>query len=597
MSKKKVAINYTARDFNSIKEQLLDYTKRYYPETYQDFSEASFGSLMIDTVSYVGDMLSYFVDYQANESFLQTAYERENIIRLSRQLGYNYQDVSTATGEVFIYALIPANELGLGPDSNYMPIIKSGTTLSDQSDNGFILTEDIRFDDPANEVVVGRVNESTGLPTSYAVRASGKIISGQLEEIQLDIGDYEKFLKLEIPDTNVVEIISVVDLEGNEYYQVDNLTQDIIYKTFANDGENSDTVKEYLRPISAPRRFTFEYDGENYFLQFGHGSEETIEINQVADPSDVALQMHGRDYVADVQIDPTRLLQTDKMGVSPSSTTLTIVYRKNTNENTNAAAGSINNFSDLNITFKDILSLSSSKISSVRGSLEITNQNPIVGSSVSPTAEEIKIRAQAHFATQNRAVTEKDYESMIYSMPSKFGSISRCNIVIDSDAFKRNLNAYVLGTDKDNKLTRLNNTLKENLKIWISNYKMINDTVDIIDAKIVNLAIEFDVVSDPDFNSSEIYGKCISVLSEKYSKALQMGEPFYVTDVYFALNKISGVIDTKNVRIINKNSSRYSSTSYNIESNMSSDGRYLRCPTNVCFEIKYPNVDITGVIR
>jgi hypothetical protein len=174
MAKKKVAIKYTARDFNTIKEALVDYAKRYYPETYQDFNDASFGSLMLDTVSYVGDTLSYFLDYQANESFIETAFERENIIRLSRQLGYNYENISTAIGELQIYSLIPANEIGLGPDASYYPIIREGSAFSNNEGKNFILTEDVRFDSPSNEIVVGRVDETTGIPTSYAVTCQWK---------------------------------------------------------------------------------------------------------------------------------------------------------------------------------------------------------------------------------------------------------------------------------------------------------------------------------------------------------------------------------------------------------------------------------------
>jgi len=597
MAKKNIPIKYTARDFNSIKQSLVDYAERYYPEVYQDFNEASFGSLMMDTVSYVGDILSYFLDYQANESFIETAFERKNIIRLSRQLGYNYQNVATATGEVELYALIPANELTLGPDSSYYPVIQEGTTFSTNEGKNFILAADVRFDDPSNEIVAGRIDDTTGLPTSYAVKAKGKVISGQLVENRFDSGAYERFKKIDLNDTDIVEILSVKDLDGNEYYQVDNLVQDIIYKSFTNTGTNTDTVKEYLRPISAPRRFTFEFDGERYFLQFGHGSEDEITTNPIADPSRVALKLHGRDYVADVSLDPSKILETDKLGIAPSNTSLIIKYRKNSNENPNAKTASLKNLVSVKIKFKDITNLDSAKLTAVRRSLEVSNSKPIVGSSVSPSNEEIKIRALSNFATQQRAVTDKDYESMIYSMPAQYGSIHRCNIVLDSDSFKRNLNAYVLAIDTDEKLVAANTTLKENLKIWISNYKMINDTIDILDGKVVNLGIEFDVVADKNYNKSDIYSQCVNLLSKRYNRALQMGEPFYLTDVYYELNKISGVLDTRSVRLSNKTGSFYSSSTMDINFNMSADGRFLSCPSNVSFEIKFPNVDITGVVR
>ena len=597
MAKKKVSIDYTSRDFNSIKGSLVDYAKRYYPETYQDFNEASFGSLMLDTVSYVGDILSYYLDYQVNESFLDTAFETQNIIKISRQLGYKYEDVSSAVGEISLYALIPPNALGLGPDANYYPIIRQGSSFSVDSGNTFTSTEDIRFDNPANEIVIGRVNEASGLPTSYAVKAKGKIISGEIVTRRYDVGNYERFRKIDLDDTNIVEILSVEDGDGNEYFQVDNLTQNTIYKSFPNVNQNSDTVKEFLRPVIVPRRYIYEYDGSSYYLQFGYGSEEKIKINPVADPSSVALKLHARDYVTDVNLDPSKLLETDKLGVSPSDTQLTIIYRKNTNSNSNAKTGTIKNITNLLISFEDISSLSSSKISVIRRSMESSNENPVVGSSVSQTGEEIKQRALSHFATQNRAVTINDYESMVYSMPAKFGSITRCNIILDQDSFKRNLNLYMLSTDKDDKLVLPNNTLKENAKVWISSYKMVNDTVDIINAKIINIGINFEIISDPDYNKSDIYAKCVNILSERYKKSLQMGEPFYITDIYYELNRVRGVVDTQNVFFTNKTGGRYSDITFSIEQNMSADGRYLSCPSNVCYEIKFPQSDIKGVVK
>jgi len=597
MAKKKVSIDYTSRDFDSIKKSLVDYAKRYYPEVYQDFNEASFGSLMMDTVSYVGDVLSYYLDYQVNESFLQTAFEKRNIINLSRQMGYKYNDVASSSGLVSLYTLIPANTLGLGPDTSFFPIIRQQSTFSTDQGKNFILTEDVRFDNPANEIVVGRVDPSTGVPTHYAVRATGKVISGDIIQEIYDIGDFKRFRKVILGDTQIVEILSVEDTDSNLYYQVDHLAQNVVYRSFANKNNNFDTVRELLRPIIVPRRFTFEYDGENYYLQFGFGSEDELTIDPVADPSSVSLKLYGRDYVTDVNLDPSKLMTTDSLGISPSDTQLKVTYRRNSNSNPNAPSGAIRTISDLKVDFIDVSSLNSRKLNQVHTSIEVNNEEQIVGSSVSPSNEEIKQRAISYFSTQNRAVTLGDYESMTYAMPAKYGSINRCNIIMDQDSFKRNLNLYILSTDYNGKLTLANSILKENLRIWISNYKMINDTIDIVDGKIVNLGISFEIIGDPSFNKEDIYSECISVLAEKYLKPLQMGDPLYITDIYYELNRIRGVIDTQNVFLINKNGGIYSDVGYNISENLSADGRYLSCPANVCFEVKFPNVDITGVVK
>ena len=430
MATKKTPIDYTSRDFNSIKESLVDYAKRYYPEVYQDFNEASFGSLMMDMVSYVGDVMSFYLDYQVNESFLTTAIEQKNVINLSRQMGYKYQQVATSSGEITLYVLVPANDLGLGPDLSYAPIIREGSAFSSESGANFILTEDIRFDDPANEVVAGRIDGATGVPSFYAIRAKGKIISGTILEQTISVGDYQRFRKLVLRDDNVVEILSVEDSDGNEYYQVENLAQNIVYRTFANKSVDSQNVKEFLRPVSVPRRFVFEYDGTDYYLQFGFGSEDELTIDSVADPSSVSLELYGRDYITDIRLDPSKLLNSDKLGISPSNTQITVRYRKNSSQNPNASVGAVKNVTNLLIEFNDIISLSPSKISSVRRSIECINESVIKGSAVAPTSEEIKQRAISYFATQSRAVTEKDYEALTYAMPSKFGSITRCSVVV-----------------------------------------------------------------------------------------------------------------------------------------------------------------------
>ena len=597
MAKKKTPIDYTSRDFNSIKESLVDYAKRYYPEVYQDFNEASFGSLMMDMVSYVGDVMSFYLDYQTNESFLTTAIEQKNVINLSRQMGYKYQNVATSSGEITLYVLVPANDLGLGPDLNYAPIIRQGSTFSSEGGDNFILTEDIRFDDSSNEVVAGRIDPATGVPSFYAIRSKGKIISGNIERTIISVGDYQRFRKIILNDTNVVEILSVEDSDGNEYFQVENLAQNVVYKAFSNKGVDSENVREFLRPVSVPRRFVFEYDGTDYYLQFGFGSEDELTTNSVADPSSVSLELYGRDYVTDIRLDPSKLLNSDKLGISPSNTQINVRYRKNSSQNPNASVGSINNVTNLIIEFKDLVSLQSSKISSVRRSIECINEDVIRGSSVAPTSEEIKQRAISYFATQGRAVTGKDYEALTYAMPAKFGSIARCSVVVDDDSFKRNLNLYTLTVNGSGNLIAPTSMMKENLRVWLSNYKMINDTVDIIDGKVVNIGIDFEVIGDPDFNKSDVYNRCLQILREKFREKLTMGQPFYLTDVYFELNRVNGVIDTQNVRVTDRRGSKYSQVQYDIGANLSADGRYLACPLNVCLEIKFPNVDITGVVK
>ena len=597
MAKKIKPINYTSRDFDSIKQELVDYAKRYYPDSFQDFNEASFGSLMLDTVSYVGDILSFYVDYQANESFLNSATEKENIIRLSRQLGYKYREIFASTGEVAFFVLVPNQAAHPGPDHNYYPTLLEGTTLTADGGSSFILAEDVHFDSPSSEIVVGRVDETTGEPTYYAVKATGKVVSGKIVQETITIGDYERFRKIRLQNNNILEIISVTDADGNEYYEVDNLSQNVIYQNIARSEAANTDYAETLRPLIVPRRFVFDYDGSNYFMQFGYGSEDEILENPVADPSEVVLKQTGRNYTTDITFDPYNLLKTDKLGVSPSNTVLTIKMRINPSSNVNAPVGTLRQIDDLRVEFADKTLLDSTKLLFVMNSIQAFNESPITGDSTPVSPEEIRQRAMSNFSTQNRAVTAKDYEQICYGMPAKFGSIKRCKILVDESSFKRNLNLYVLVEGNQQKLAVANSSIKQNLRTWLSNYKMINDTVDIMDGKIINIGIKFNVIAETNSNKQEVYDACVSRIKSKIMNPWQMGERLYITDIYSELNKVRGVVDTSNVTITNKSGDLYSDVEFSISSNMSPDGRYIVCPLNACFEIKFPDVDITGVVK
>jgi len=596
MPSRKTPIKYTSREFETIKRDLLEHARRYYPDTFKDFNEASFGALMIDTVAYVGDVMSFYLDYQVNESFLDTAIEYNNIVRLSRQSGYKYRANPSSYGTVALYAIIPASTSGLGPDSAYLPILKKGSELSSNSGNTFILDEDVRFDEPSNEIVVARIDSTTGLPTSYAVRAYGRIVSGIFEVDTVSVGSFERFRRIQLNSENASEIISVTDSEGNEYFEVEHLSQNTVYKEVVNKGDNKTTAPSLLRPLIVPRRFVVERTRNAVFLQFGYGGPTEIRSPSIAEPKNVILQLNGRDYVNDISFDPYKLLNTDKFGVAPANTTLTIVYRTNTADNVNAAVGSITKVVRPIIEFNNRSQLDNTEVSTIVSSLEAYNQEPIVGDTTLPSAEELKRRTIDHFATQNRAVTQRDYEALIYAMPDKFGSVKRCRVVRDPDSLRRNLNLYVISEDSNGKLVTTNSTIKENIKVWLNRSKMISDTIDILDAKIVNIGIEFEVISDEEANRFQILSDCTNAIKEIFSVSPFIGEPIYLTDIYSALNRVKGVVDTKRVLITRKTGASYSSTRFDTDEALSADGRYLSVPLNVAIELKFPDTDIKGAI-
>jgi hypothetical protein len=594
-----INIKYTSRDFNSIKEDLVQYAKRYYPNTYKDFSDASFGSLLFDTVAYVGDVLSYYVDYSVNESFLDTAIEYDNVRKHARSLGYKFAGVPTSYGMVAVYILVPSNSDGTAPDTSYLPVLKIGARFRSSAGGVFSLLEDVDFSSSDNETVAARFDSSTGQTTHFAVRAYGQVSSGtlQISESDLRSAAYERFRKIRIGDNNVSEVVSVYDSDGNEYYEVDFLSQEVVFLETTNPDAASDGVRNILKPYVATRRFVVEQDDTGTYIQFGFGSEEADDQSGLAEPSRVSLNLHGRRQITNLSFDPTKMLGTNKLGVSPHSTILTIVTKVNGSTTVNASVNTVTEpiFSEFQFFNSD--QLSTSEMSNVESSIEVTNEEPITGDVAQFTAEELKVRAKTYYAAQNRAVTKQDYESLVYNMPAKFGKIKRASIINDPSATNRRMALYVMSENSDGELTTCNSVIKQNLKNWISIYRSLNDVIDIIDAKIINFGIDFKILTDRRKNTYDVLNLATKEVENLFSDTLYVGEPLYLTTIYNAISKLDGVVDVKKVKIYNKYGGNYSNYQLDFDEIMSRDGTYLKVPDNVILELKFPDSDIKGVAR
>lgn len=595
---KKPIINYSSRDFASIKNDLINYAQKYYPETFRDFNEASFGSLLLDMVSYVGDIMSFYTDYQANESYLETSLEFSNILKIVRQYGYKYRPNASAFGEVSFFVTVPATLNGAAPNYSYAPILRKNSTFSSKNGSLFTLIEDVDFSETKDSVLVASTNVAGTSPTKFALKAKGIVVSGELTVKTFNIGDYRRFLKLDIFDSGFTEVVSVFDSKGNNYYEVDYLTQDVVYVPILNTNDNKNFSKNIYKPISVPRRFTAEPTLFGASIQFGYGTDDNEE--KLLDPTSMSLDIFGRDHITEKSFDPTVLTKTTKLGIAPSNTVLTVVYRRNTTKSVNAPVDTIVDAVAPNFTFIDETSLLGNEVAQVRGSLELTNEKPVTGgtNSASPDAEEVKVRAKGAYSSQYRAVTKDDYISLCYNMPSNFGQVKRANIIRDQTSFNgKNLNLFVLSLDNANSFIATNDIVKQNLRNWINQYKMIGDTVDILDGRIVNLQIDFEVVSFANVNKFDVINDCINTLARYFTgRYYDFGEPFKITDVYKLLNNIPSVVDTKLVTVTQKQGVGYSSYSINYDEMISKDGRYLIPPENALFEIKFPTVDITGEV-
>ena len=565
MAKKLVPIDYTSADFDKIKRDLINYAKKYYPNTYKDFNEVSFGSLMTDLVSYVGDNLSFYLDYNANESFLNTSLEYDNVISHAQQLGYRHSPVRSSVGHIDIYMPVPADNINVAPNSDYLPKMKAGASFATPDGNIYTLVDDVEFYSENVEVLGDEVSTDGSKTTYYILKTKGKVISGENKQTTVEVGDFKRFLKVKIPGANISEIVSVFDTSGNQYYEVEYLSQNVVYRPLINRDQSTvrSDAPSIIKPYPVPRRFVVDRKGQDLFLVFGYGSDAEIKTEKVADPSEVVLDILGKNYVSNTNFDPSKLMTTDKFGVAPVNTDLVVTFRVN----------------------------------NIIRNIEVFNEEPINGDITVPATEEIKRRAAGVFATQKRAVTLQDYVSSTYAMPANFGAIKRAAIYRDDNDLTRNMNMYVISEDVDAKLEKSSTAVKENLKTWLNSIRMVNDSVDIFDSKIINLGIDFEILAKQDVSISAAFNLAKEEIYEQMTKiSPEIGEPFQITEIFRILKEVPEVLDVVDIKITTKIGSNYSGFSYNLEDNMSPEGRVLYIPHDCIWEIKYKN-DITGTVR
>ncbi len=587
-------VDLTSREFTDIKGDLIDHARRFYPQTYKDFSRGSVGSFFLDAVAYVGDMLSFYVDYNANESFLETAGEAQNIISHAKQLGFNASLRNTTFGDAHFYVTVQADPVGVGPDTRYLPIIRRGTTLDSSNGASFTLTNDLDFSDESAETVVASQDPSTGAPLTFVVRVKGDVVSGIFRRHNVTVSSFKKFRKIEVPDVGIAEIVRVVDSEGNEYFEVETLSQDLIMQEI-NSGQATPAVM--LKPVAVERKYTVSYSAGRVTLQFGAGNPSELNLRPIPSPNDVLLDKHSKNYISEKSFDPTKITTSNSLGVGPANVTLTVIYRVVDSTSASVPVGSLKEVSQPIVDFRERTSLNRSTANSVISSIECFNEEAIVGNNNTITLDEIKLRSKNVFASQNRAVTKNDYEAFMYNMPGKFGAVKRVNVMRDSTSRKNKINAYVISQNSDGQLVLANQKIKQNIKTWISNYKMITDSIDILDARLVNIGINYVINIDPAANKFEVLRRCNNELALAYSEALLIGEMLYITDLYKILNPLPGVIDVTNAEFVVKQGEAYSNSFISLNSILSRDGRTIMTPQDTIFEIKFLDQDIKGVIQ
>ena len=375
----------------------------------------------------------------------------------------------------------------------------------------------------------------------------------------------------------------------------------MIYTSVINEAYSSQLTGEsryLMKPFAVPRRFSTERDGDRLVLQFGTGHPD-IETQGMVDPSSTVLSQYGKTYTSDESFDPTRLTRSDSLGICPSDTTLTITYRANNSTlSSNSATGTVTSLSGAEWEWKDLNQLDTEKVTGVIRSFECVNESPMLGESVQPTTEEIRIRAKGIHASQNRAVTKQDYESLVYALPSRFGSVKRCSVQKDNESLKRNLNVYVISEDSDNRLVPTPTSIKNNIKTWLASKKMINDTIDILAARRLSLGVSYSVLTSPNHNKYDVIANCNYILGTYFDTYIpEIGEPFSIGEIYRILNSASGVEEVLDIDIDQKVGSSYGDLKFDIASRTTPDRRLVLVPPDVIWEVRFSEADVKGVAK
>lgn len=604
--RKNKQVSYLKRDFESLRSELVNFANLHYGDKIVDFSDASLGGLFVDLAAYVGDSMSFYLDHQFNEVFLETAIEQQNVERLIRSSGIPITGASSAIADLSISIKIPAKSDSNGgfiPNLSYAPVIKKGSIFSSLNGVEFTLLEDIDFsslDQNGNifyEYSIAATNASNDV-TSFLMTASGVATSSKTTIETFAIPDtIVPFRSIGLSKTNVTEIISVYDSSQDQYYEVESLTQDTVFKRFENSRDDFELAPERLTLIPAPKRFvkTTSLITGKTSLRFGSGDENIFDEDIVPDPSSHAVTLYGdRKTFNKASIDPNSFLTVGTLGISPRNTTLTVTYRHGGGLNHNVAAGQINSVKSLNTTFNT--GTPPNILASIRNSIIVSNPNAASGGENPPTTEELRVSAILGKNSQSRVVTREDLISRVYGMPSNLGRVFRAS-VRDNTSNPLAAQLFVVSRDSQKNLVTSSDTLKENLAIYLSKFRLISDSIDVLDASIVNIALDYTISVEKQFNP-EIVIQSINISLSTYFNVenFQIDQPVVIGEIENLILNTAGVLSITNLSFFSR-SGIYNNRVYSIESfTVSSqvDRGLLFPPRGGIFEIKYPDNDIVG---
>ena len=612
---KKRDIKYINKDFSELRKSLINYTQTYFPTTYNDFSPTSPGMLFMEMSAYVGDVLSFYLDNQIQENFLQYARQQNNLYELAYMFGYKPNVTQAATTMVDFYQQIPAKLSGSTyvPDFDYSLFIPSNSTINSTLNNNipFIIEDPVDFSvsssgDPT-EITIYSIDSVTSDPEIFLLKKSRKAISSTVNSELFSFNEPTQFSTINIEANNIVGILDIIDSDGNEWYEVDYLGQEMVFNSIKNTNVNDPNLSQYegdtpylLKLEKIQRRFATRFTSPtNLQIQFGSGNINDSDEEIVPNPDNVGLGLPFEKTKLNTAFSPSNFLFTKTYGIAPTGN-LTVRYLTGGGVESNVDANTLTQLVS-NPTFLKY-NLNPTTANQFLNTLVVTNPIAADGGGDGDTIEEIRQNSSANFASQLRNVTQNDYLVRALSMPAKYGVVSKAYIeptqaeTLSAGESNSVLDLYVLSYNNLNQLTTSTPALKSNITTYLSQYRMVNDAVNIKDAFIINFGVNFDIIVLPEYNSNEILIQCINALRVYFAiDNWQINQPIVLRDIYVLLDQIEGVQTVKDIKFTNLvgEDLGYSKYSYSMEAATSNNVVYPSLDPSI-FEVKYPNTDIQG---
>ena len=617
-------VNYLNKDFSDFRDNLIEFAKVYFPNTYNDFNEASPGMMFIEMAAYVGDVLSYYIDSQFRESLLAYAEEKRNVYNIAQSFGYKPKTTTPASSILDVFQTVPA--IDEKPDFRYALNVKSGTEITaGATGTTFRTLEDVNFKfsssyDP-REIEIFETD--SGSPTKFLLKKKVKVESGNVTTERFTFGSSEKYKEIKLGNSDIIEIISCVDTDGNNWYEVDSLAKDTIFEDVENNIDNDPTsvinreVSPYILKLKkTSRRFTtYINQDDETLIRFGAGVSDNPDEEIIPNPDSVGSNLPGSPSKLGQAFDPSNFLKTKAFGLAPSNTTLTFTYSFGGGVDDNVQSNDITSISSISFEIQDS-NLSSALVQESKDSVRFTNPKPASGGSSGQSIREVRESALAYYQAQSRAVTKEDYIVRAYSLPQRFGNIAKVHLVQDEQLNLEGQTVqnplaicmHTLGFDSNKKLTQLTNTVKQNLKTYLSQFRLVTDAVNIKDAYVINIGVKFSILTKVGFNKNDVLLRCVSAVKDFFNiDRWQIGQPIILSDIAYELSLVNGVAsivppienNPNKLPVVIENKFKmadgYSGNFYNIDSSLIDGVLYTALDPSI-FEVKFPNSDIQGKV-